>query len=72
MLVLTRKARESIMIGDDIEVTVLANDGSKVRLGVSAPRDVAVHRTEIWLEIKAEGFESRGEQPARRSRRPAR
>jgi carbon storage regulator len=55
MLVLTRKAKQSIMIGDDIEVTVLANDGAKVRLGIQAPSSVPVHRTEIYLEIQSQG-----------------
>lgn len=53
MLVLTRKAMQSIMIGDDIEVKVLSNDGAKVRLGIRAPSNVPVHRTEIYLEIKS-------------------
>jgi carbon storage regulator len=54
MLVLTRKAKQSIMIGDDIEVMVLSNDGTKVRLGIRAPSNVSVHRTEIYLEIQAQ------------------
>ncbi len=58
MLVLTRKARQSIMIGDDIEVMVLSSDDTKVRLGIQAPSDVSVHRTEIYLEIRAQGRES--------------
>ena len=57
MLVLTRKTKQSIMIGDDIEVTVLSNDGAKVRLGIQAPSSVPVHRTEIYLEIQAQGRE---------------
>ena len=52
MLVLTRKSNQSIMIGDDIEVSVLAVMGEKVRIGISAPRDVPVFRTEVYLEIK--------------------
>ena len=51
VLVLTRKTKESIMIGDDIEIVVLSNDGSKVRLGIQAPASVPVHRREIYLEI---------------------
>jgi carbon storage regulator len=51
VLVLTRKARQSIMIGDDVEVTVLWMDGFKVRLGIEAPSKVPVHRTEVYLEI---------------------
>ena len=54
MLVLTRKANESIMIGDDIEISVLSVLGEKVRLGIEAPRDVPVFRKEVYLEIKAE------------------
>jgi carbon storage regulator len=60
MLVLTRKPRQSIMIGDDIEVTVLASDGTKVRLGISAPADVPVHRTEVYLEIRSQGHDQDG------------
>jgi carbon storage regulator len=58
MLVLTRKNRQSIMIGDEIEVRVLSNDGTKVRLGIQAPSNVPVHRTEIYLAIQAEGGDS--------------
>jgi carbon storage regulator len=58
MLVLTRKVKQSIMIGDEIEVRVLSNDGTKVRLGIQAPSDVSVHRTEIYLAIQAEGRDS--------------
>lgn len=54
MLVLTRKSNESIMIGDDIEVSVLSVVGDKVRIGISAPRDVPVFRTEVYLEIQEE------------------
>jgi carbon storage regulator len=54
MLVLTRKSRQSIMIGDDIEVTVLSNDGTKVRLGIQAPQSIPVHRTEIYDQIQVE------------------
>ena len=60
MLVLTRKAKQSIMIGDDIEVMVLSSDDTKVRLGIQAPSNVSVHRTEIYLEIQAQGPESAG------------
>ena len=52
MLVLTRKSNQSIMIGDDIEVTVLSIMGEKVRIGIQAPRDIPVFRTEVYLEIK--------------------
>ena len=52
MLVLTRKSNQSIMIGDDIEVSVLAVMGEKVRIGITAPREVPVFRKEVYLEIK--------------------
>ena len=54
MLVLTRKSNQSIMIGDDIEVSVLAIMGEKVRIGIAAPRDVPVFRKEVYLEIQQE------------------
>jgi carbon storage regulator len=53
MLVLTRKSNQSIMIGDDIEVSVLAIMGEKVRIGIDAPRDVPVFRKEVYVEIQA-------------------
>ncbi len=55
MLVLTRKTNQSIMIGDDIEVTVLAVAKDKIRLGITAPREVPVFRKEVYLSIKGEG-----------------
>jgi len=54
MLVLTRKCNQSIMIGDDIEVSVLAIMGEKVRIGIQAPREVPVFRKEVYLEIQQE------------------
>jgi carbon storage regulator len=54
MLVLTRKSNQSIMIGDDVEISVLSIMGEKVRIGISAPRDVPVFRKEVYLEIQAE------------------
>jgi carbon storage regulator len=52
MLVLTRKTNQSVMIGDDVEVTVLAVMGDKVRLGIQAPREIPVFRDEVYLEIQ--------------------
>jgi carbon storage regulator len=52
MLVLTRKSNQSIMIGEEIEVSVLAVMGEKVRLGIEAPRSVPVFRKEIYIEIQ--------------------
>ena len=54
MLVLTRKSNQSIMIGDDIEITVLAVMGEKVRIGIEAPRSVPVFRREVYVEIQEE------------------
>ncbi len=54
MLVLTRKSNQSIMIGDDIEVSVLAIMGEKVRIGIQAPREIPVFRKEVYLEIQQE------------------
>jgi carbon storage regulator len=52
MLVLSRHREESIMIGDDICITVVEIHGNKVRLGITAPRDVSVHRWELWATLK--------------------
>jgi carbon storage regulator len=60
MLVLTRKSNQSIMIGDDIEVSVLAIMGEKVRIGIQAPRDIPVFRKEVYIEIRDEEQESGG------------
>jgi carbon storage regulator len=61
VLVLTRKSNQSIMIGDDIEVTVLSIMGEKVRIGIQAPRDIPVFRKEVYLEIQQErALESAG------------
>lgn len=54
MLVLTRKLKEAIQIGDDIEVVVLAIDGDQVKLGIRAPKHIDVHRKEVYLAIQAE------------------
>ena len=63
MLVLTRKPGQSIMIGEGIEVQVLSVAGEKVRLGITAPRDVAIFRNEVYERIEDEGDQS---QPAAR------
>jgi len=57
LLVLTRKSNQSIMIGDDIEVSVLAIMGEKVRIGIQAPRSVPVFRKEVYVEIHQEDAE---------------
>ncbi len=52
MLILTRRVGESLMVGDDITITVLGIKGNQVRIGVNAPKDVAVHREEIYNRIQ--------------------
>ena len=54
MLVLTRKSNQSIMIGDEIEISVLAIMGEKVRIGIQAPRSIPVFRKEVYLEIQGD------------------
>ena len=58
MLVLSRQRDETIMIGDDIEVTVVDIRGDKVRLGINAPREISVHRKEVYDAIKRENREA--------------
>jgi carbon storage regulator len=58
VLVLTRKSNQSIMIGDDIEVSVLAIMGEKVRIGIEAPRSVPVFRREVYVEIRQDREDS--------------
>ena len=60
MLILTRRVGETLMVGDEVTVTVLGVKGNQVRLGVNAPKSVAVHREEIYNRIQAE---ERGEKP---------
>ncbi|OAO78401.1 Carbon storage regulator [Geobacillus stearothermophilus] len=54
MLVLTRKLKEAIQIGDDIEITILAIQGDQVKLGINAPKHIDIHRKEVYLAIQAE------------------
>ncbi len=65
MLVLTRKTNQSIMIGDDVEVSVLSVVGEKVRIGIQAPPSVPVFRTEIYLEIQRQQVEGRSTEEIR-------
>ncbi len=63
MLILTRRVGETVVIGDDVTVTVLGVKGNQVRLGVNAPREVAVHREEIFERIKRERAKEEAAQP---------
>jgi len=63
MLVLTRKTNQSIMIGDDIEVSILSVAGDKVRIGIDAPRDIAVFRKEVYIAIDEGSAPSSGGTP---------
>ena len=54
MLILTRRIGETIIIGDNVNITVLAVQGNQVRIGVNAPKDIAVHREEIYNKIQHE------------------
>jgi carbon storage regulator len=70
MLVLTRRTNQSIMIGDEVEISVLSVSGEKVRIGIEAPAEIPVFRKEVYLRIQAERSETNGE--SRRLRTPAR
>ena len=60
MLVLTRRPGQSIMIGDGVEVEVLSVAGEKIRLGITAPRDIEIFRNEVYERVKAERSEANG------------
>jgi carbon storage regulator len=63
MLILTRRVGETVMIGDDVTITVLGVKGNQVRVGINAPKTVAVHREEIYERIKREQQAEVGEKP---------
>ncbi len=63
MLILTRRVGETVVIGNDVTVTVLGVKGNQVRLGVNAPREVAVHREEIYERIKREQADGENREP---------
>jgi len=60
MLILTRRVGETLMVGDDVTVTVLGVKGNQVRIGVNAPKEVSVHREEIYMRIQAEKGSNNG------------
>ncbi|MDG2107812.1 MAG: carbon storage regulator CsrA [Woeseiaceae bacterium] len=63
MLILTRQVDETLMIGSDVTITVLGIKGNQVRIGINAPKDIAVHREEIYEQIKSEQINSGDAEP---------
>jgi len=70
MLILTRRVGESVMVGADVTVTVLGVKGNQVRVGINAPKSVAVHREEIYERIQREQARETGAEPVAAEREP--
>ncbi|MDX1405641.1 MAG: carbon storage regulator CsrA [Woeseiaceae bacterium] len=70
MLILTRRAGETVMVGSDITITVLGVKGNQVRIGINAPKDVAVHREEIYERIQSEKSAKSGDQADSSEKQP--
>ena len=62
MLILTRRVNEALMVGDEVTVTVLGVHGNQVRIGINAPKEVAVHREEVYDRIKYDRIKAEGHQ----------
>lgn len=59
MLILTRKSGQGVVIGDDIRISIVSIDGDRVRVGIDAPKEISVHREEVYLEIKRENQQAK-------------
>ncbi len=70
MLVLTRKPGEAIVIGDDVEIEIVAIGGGKVRVGITAPRSTTVHRKEVYVELQAAAAAADGAEPSANGTEP--
>lgn len=70
MLILTRRVGETVMIGNDITLTVLGVKGNQVRVGINAPKEVAVHREEVFERIRAEELQAQQRNAARKPAAP--
>ena len=71
MLVLTRKPGEAIVIGDDVEIEIVAIGGGKVRIGITAPRSTSVHRKEVYVELQAAQADAEAAEPSPNGTGPA-